>query len=863
MLPLFFGSSVAPYRRDRDASRRRARLWFVTAIALCLIVIGSPQADDDVPDTFPPILKLLQPADGFATPNTLLPVTFYLEDPRPRGGRGGDDDDEIEGGRSGLDLTSLSLSVNGVLRTSDTVFYKNKQTVPPKKPIKHAKRGRLVYTPTAANPLPQGAVTLLLRVADRAGNVSELTSSLFVDSVAPVVSAVSPIPGATINDVTLPLIYQIEETGSGVDPASLRVVANGQDITASATFQGAQLTVTPAATAPWTAGNLIVTVAVADKLKNASSAAFTYVVQPYVDLAARPRAVPVTGDAPLKVTLIPDAVTTTAIERYEWDFDGNGTFDTSEVIGRNQTFTYSTPGDYDAALRVTDRLGRQATGRVRIRVTNAPPVVSANAAPSNGQVPLTVGFTGSATDNEGVALYEWDFTGDGVFDFSSPTSASTTFVYTSTGTFQPRLRVTDRLGASTTLVIPATEVRAAPAGSPTVTASATPASGDAPLTVNFSATATDPDGQAIVVWEWDFDGDGAFDVGSSTPGASHTYASGGTYFPRVRATAADGGTAVDAIQINVNTRLSLSIANDTIDPGLGETATVTTVLSGATPVSVIVESASGALVKTLVPRTLRAAGTYSDVWDGTNDQGAIVAEGIYFGVLLYEENGVTKRLDLRLTTGGSSFNPPRSPIPQRFAPFAGNPLTITYTLTRPAEVTAFIGRFNVDTRLITFMQREPRGRGTHQIVWNGESGDGVLIHPPAGDSFLFGIFGFTAADNAIYVRSGAHVSGVSTSPAIFNPGEQQIGNAQTLSSIRFTLSKAATVELTVYDARIGGLVATRRFSGLAAGANTVTWDGKNDAGRFVAAGDYRIGVTAVDAQGFRSTTVYALQRIYY
>jgi len=70
---------------------------------------------------------------------------------------------------------------------------------------------------------------------------------------------------------------------------------------------------------------------------------------------------------------------------------------------------------------------------------------------------------------------------------------------------------------------------------------------------------------------------------------------------------------------------------------------------------------------------------------------------------------------------------------------------------------------------VTFLQRDPQGRGTHAVVWNGENNDGELIHPPPGDSFLFGIFAYTLPDNAIYVRSGAHLSNVSVAPSIFDP----------------------------------------------------------------------------------------------
>lgn len=586
---------------------------------------------------------------------------------------------------------------------------------------------------------------------------------------------------------------------------------------------------------------------------------------PVQPLVAKFRAVPETGNAPLKVTFFPEPITDTAIQRFYWDLDGNGTFELSDPIGNSQSRTYTVPGTYQPRLRVVDTRGAEDIQTITVIITNAPPQVTANAAPSNGAVPLQVFFTGSATDNEGIASYEWDFDGNGVFDFTSPTSATTSFTYTAVGKYIPVLRVTDRLGAATQYAVPTTEVRAAPVGSPTVTANAAPASGTTPLLVSFSGTASHPGGVAITNWEWDFNGDGIYDRQSATSATTtFTYTTAGVFYPRLRITAADNSTGEDVTQVVVSPKVSLSRNTDTIDVGIGQSVSITTTLGGETRVSVVLEDRAGQVVKTLVPWTTRAAGSYTDTWSGDHQAGGTVAEGSYYAILLYEVGGVVTRLDLSLTTGGQQYNPPRTPIPATFSPFAGQPLVIDFTLARASEVTAFIGRFYTDTRMVTFFQREPLGKGTHRITWNGENGDGQLTHPPAGDYFLFGIFGYYLPDNAVYVRSGAHVSSVAASPSIFNPSEHtdDVGTPQR-SAVTFALSKTANVELTVADAQTGKTVARRLITGLPAGNNTVYWDGKDDNGVYVAPGRYRLGVAAIDANGYRSLRVYVLQRVYY
>ncbi len=57
-------------------------------------------------------------------------------------------------------------------------------------------------------------------------------------------------------------------------------------------------------------------------------------------------------------------------------------------------------------------------------------------------------FSGQASDIDGsIVLYEWDFNGDGVYDFNSTTTGVTEYTYTSDGTFTATFRVTDDDGA--------------------------------------------------------------------------------------------------------------------------------------------------------------------------------------------------------------------------------------------------------------------------------------------------------------------------------------------------------------------------------------------------------------------------------
>nr|WP_083976573.1 ThuA domain-containing protein [Herbidospora sakaeratensis] len=84
---------------------------------------------------------------------------------------------------------------------------------------------------------------------------------------------------------------------------------------------------------------------------------------------------------------------------YAWDFDGNGSVDSTEA---NPARTYTTAGNFTAVLTVRDQSGATATANVPIVAGNNAPTVTINV-PSNGgffNFGDRVGFTVTVTDPE-------------------------------------------------------------------------------------------------------------------------------------------------------------------------------------------------------------------------------------------------------------------------------------------------------------------------------------------------------------------------------------------------------------------------------------------------------------------------------
>jgi PKD repeat protein len=182
-----------------------------------------------------------------------------------------------------------------------------------------------------------------------------------------------------------------------------------------------------------------------------------------------------------------------------------------------------------------------------------PSITSFSADTTNGYSPLLVNFTATVSDSDGyVTRYEWDFNGDGNYDYDTGSVPSTSYIYTGGGSFTVKVRVTDNGGASVISSGLTVSVQSSTNQPPVVSDfSASPSSSTAPLQVTFSTTASDPDG-TITQYEWDFDGNGTYDAATSTNPVSYTYSPSGTYTAMVRVTDNQGATATASTTLSVS-----------------------------------------------------------------------------------------------------------------------------------------------------------------------------------------------------------------------------------------------------------------------------------------------------------------------
>jgi hypothetical protein len=168
---------------------------------------------------------------------------------------------------------------------------------------------------------------------------------------------------------------------------------------------------------------------------------------------------PSSGQSPLDVTFV-SGITGSNVVKYEWDFDGNGTYDRWHYASEGGTvdYKYTAAGTYNVRARAITSTGRIDTATATVIVTDpaqAPVVI-----PSGDLLPYPVAneiivpalksLKATASGANKIVRYQWDTTGNGEYDISLSKSAGLTRTYNETISriFIGTVKVTDSQGLS-------------------------------------------------------------------------------------------------------------------------------------------------------------------------------------------------------------------------------------------------------------------------------------------------------------------------------------------------------------------------------------------------------------------------------
>lgn len=331
---------------------------------------------------------------------------------------------------------------------------------------------------------------------------------------------------------------------------------------------------------------------------------------PVADFDADPKS----GVAPLSVNFTD--LSTGGPTSWSWDF-GDGNTSTSQ----NPVHNYTAAGTYDVSLTATNAQGTDTETKAGfITVTSAPqpPVAEFSATPTSGPAPLVVNFTDLSTGAP--TSWSWDL-GDGS---TTSTLQNPSYTYANPGTYTVSLTATNAQGSDTETksdYVTVTSSGPAPVASFTLN----PSKAYVPLTRRVEVQFTDQSTGSPTSWSWDF-GDGSAPSLAENP--THAYTSSGTFTVWLRVSNANGTDSTsDSVVIAVRPQDFFASA------GLARLNESGIKIHYGVPVNAHVwlslYDVNGQLVRTMFSGDIQA-GEYTVIWDMRDEQGILVAPGVYF-----------------------------------------------------------------------------------------------------------------------------------------------------------------------------------------------------------------------------------------
>src|SRR4051794_8065998 len=221
---------------------------------------------------------------------------------------------------------------------------------------------------------------------------------------------------------------------------------------------------------------------------------------------------------------------------YEWDLDGNGTYEThsaSSIVYKK----FPVAGSYHIGLRVidADNSGINDTVAHDLTVYNAPKA-AITAAPQVTLLGQQVSFSAAgSTGDGGVTNYSWDLDGNGTFETNTGTTSSASSAYQSLGQRKVSVRVKDSHGTTAIASVNETVTRA-----PSAAFTFAPSPAVVGETVRFDGSQSSDDSK-VVDYAWDLDGNGTFETDThANPKTTMKYNAPGTVNVRLRVTDDNG-----------------------------------------------------------------------------------------------------------------------------------------------------------------------------------------------------------------------------------------------------------------------------------------------------------------------------------
>ncbi len=286
----------------------------------------------------------------------------------------------------------------------------------------------------------------------------------------------------------------------------------------------------------------------------------------------------------------------------------------------------------------------------------------------------------------------------------------------------------------------------------------------------------------------------------------------------------------------------------------GEGVTFTSTLGAIARETIVITDSHGGVVKHLVDRCA-APGGYDDSWNGTDDRGERVLDGLYRWVATFDDGIGTFTIDQSGELDGD-FELKSHPEYNQWKPFENEPLRVRHTFERPGEVVLVFSR---DTYYVRPSCEPPKffcrfldgfqPAGEFEYDWAGVDDTG------ARRSDIHGIMVISHHErlprNGIVVYGGSpRIRDVLVSPTLYRPdsGPQEISFWLTLPA-----GGRATAVVSITNQESRSCLKRITLPEVMAGRVTTSWDGRTDSGIRSAPGQYTVSVRVTDSLAHAAT----------
>ena len=124
-------------------------------------------------------------------------------------------------------------------------------------------------------PLSEGQHTVLVTIADRAGNSASASSTFTIDTIQPQIANLTPAHGAVVTTARPLISADFSDSNSGINPDSVRITLDGVDHTQQAAITASGFTLDPP---DLLQGDHTLFVSVSDRARNSAEAISTFTI---------------------------------------------------------------------------------------------------------------------------------------------------------------------------------------------------------------------------------------------------------------------------------------------------------------------------------------------------------------------------------------------------------------------------------------------------------------------------------------------------------------------------------------------------------------------------------------------------------